>query len=205
MAIDAYMAFQTYDGNWLKSESQVVMVAATNTEPLMGAQPVKFPDTTPTAPTVFEIEDFSFDIEQTLNIGSQSKGAGAGKVTFNPFSITRKIDRASPQFFQMACSGTAFQLVTLALRKSAGGVGTGDADVSGKMFLRFDFKLVAVKTVSWSYDDESPKEEVTFEYGGLQVRYNLQNPDGTFTSSNLFTAGWNRVNNKSDTGATLIT
>jgi hypothetical protein len=25
-------------------------------------------------------------IEQTLNIGSQSSGAGAGKITFNPFS-----------------------------------------------------------------------------------------------------------------------
>ena len=32
----------------------------------------------------------SFDIEQVLNIGSQSSGAGAGKVTFNPFSNTRK-------------------------------------------------------------------------------------------------------------------
>jgi type VI protein secretion system component Hcp len=30
------------------------------------------------------------------NIGSQSTGAGAGKVTFNPFSITRKIDRSTP-------------------------------------------------------------------------------------------------------------
>ena len=28
-------------------------------------------------------------IEQVLNIGSQSSGAGAGKVTFNPFSVTR--------------------------------------------------------------------------------------------------------------------
>jgi type VI protein secretion system component Hcp len=28
--------------------------------------------------------------------GSQSSGAGAGKVKFNPFSITRKIDAASP-------------------------------------------------------------------------------------------------------------
>jgi len=26
----------------------------------------------------------SFEIEQVLNIGSQSSGAGAGKVTFNP-------------------------------------------------------------------------------------------------------------------------
>ena len=32
--------------------------------------------------------------------GSSSTGAGAGKVTFNPFSITRKVDKASPVFFQ---------------------------------------------------------------------------------------------------------
>ena len=31
-----------------------------------------------------------FDIEQILSIGSQSTGAGAGRVTFNPFSNTRK-------------------------------------------------------------------------------------------------------------------
>jgi type VI protein secretion system component Hcp len=28
-----------------------------------------------------------------------SSGSGAGKVTFNPFSITRKIDVASPTLF----------------------------------------------------------------------------------------------------------
>ena len=43
-----------------------------------------------TGPGVFEIEDYSFDIEQVLNIGSQSSGAGAGKVTFNPFTIGGK-------------------------------------------------------------------------------------------------------------------
>ena len=31
-----------------------------------------------------------FDIEQILSIGSQSTGAGAGRVAFNPFSITHK-------------------------------------------------------------------------------------------------------------------
>jgi hypothetical protein len=31
--------------------------------------------------------------------GSQSNGIGTGKATFNPFSITRKIDRSSPIFF----------------------------------------------------------------------------------------------------------
>jgi hypothetical protein len=39
------------------------------------------------APGAFEIEDYSFDIEQVLNIGSQSSGGGSGKVSFNPFSV----------------------------------------------------------------------------------------------------------------------
>jgi Type VI secretion system effector, Hcp/PEP-CTERM motif len=43
----------------------------------------------------FEIEDFSFDIEQVLSIGSSSSGAGAGKVTFNPFQITKTTDMVS--------------------------------------------------------------------------------------------------------------
>ena len=37
-----------------------------------------------------------------------------------------------------------------------------------KVLLQWDF-IVAAKKISWSYDDESPKETVTFEYGVLQV------------------------------------
>jgi len=192
------MAFQQYTGsNWLDAESQVSF--ANNPEPLM-KQPVAL-----TQGKIFEVEDFSFDIEQTLNIGSQSKGAGAGKVTFNPFSITRKIDKASPIFFQMACSGTPFQWVVLALRKSSGAPGgstTGTDAPSGSIYLRFDFLLVAVKTISWSYDDESPKEEVTFEYGALQVRYSIQGADGIMASP--IPGGWNRVTNTQYTGTTPI-
>jgi hypothetical protein len=32
-----------------------------------------------TSKGLFEVEDYSFDIEQVLSIGSQSSGAGAGK------------------------------------------------------------------------------------------------------------------------------
>jgi type VI secretion system secreted protein Hcp len=59
----------------------------------------------------FEIQDFSFDIEQTLNIGSQTGGSGAGKVTFNPFQITKKVDSATPLLFQSAISGAAFHTI----------------------------------------------------------------------------------------------
>src|SRR5580704_14346907 len=143
MAIDSYMTFQQYNGKYLESGSQVDFTK--NTEPLMKSPfPIPTDKSANGSSYIFEVEDYSFDIEQTLNIGSQTSGAGAGKVTFNPFSITRKIDQASPILFQMACSGTAFKVVTLALRKGVG-TGGGGAGVSGMIFLRFDFKLVAVK------------------------------------------------------------
>jgi type VI protein secretion system component Hcp len=46
--------------------------------------------------TVRELSDA--ELEQATG-GSQSSESGAGKVTFNPFSITRKIDKSSPQLF----------------------------------------------------------------------------------------------------------
>lgn len=184
MAIDSYVAFVPYTGSPLLAESQVDM--SQNTEELAQPDLQGFASNK----QLFELDEYSFDVEQVLNIGSQSSGVGAGKIKFNAFSITRKIDRASPTLFDMACSGTAFKQVTLALRKSAGGMTTG------QIFLRFDFKLVGVKTIQWEHDEESPKETVTFEYGGLLIRYCQQNPDGTLASS--IPGGWNGCKNTRD-------
>jgi type VI secretion system secreted protein Hcp len=193
MAIDSYMAFVTYDGKTLDAESQVD-AGTFSKDTLLSDVSSSF-----TTGKIFEIDDYSFDIEQTLNIGSQASGAGAGKITFNPFSITRKVDKSSPIFFQMACSGTPFQFVYLALRKAAG---TSNTTGAGLTFLRFDFKLVAVKTVSWSHDETSPLETITFEYGGLQMRYAPQKPDGSMGAAVV--GGWNRVKNVVDTGNAKI-
>jgi type VI secretion system secreted protein Hcp len=177
MAISAYMWFQDRDGLYLDSESQVDF--ARNAQ----GSGIDFPPNS----NIFEVEDYSFDIEQVLNIGSQSSGAGAGKVTFNPFSITRKIDRASPVLYQMACSGTPFRSVALVLCRSTG------ENKSAIVFQKATFKLVAVKTIGWAYDAEYPKETVTFEYGGLVIEYWLQEPDGSLGAKVL--GGWNRVKN----------
>ncbi len=198
MAVDGYMWFRNYKqnngGSYLKSESQV---DTKDNDEVLFTTFIKPGVGTKDDPSLFEIEDFSFDIEQTLNIGSQSTGAGAGKVTFNPFSITRKIDKSSPTLFSMACSGTPFEEVVLGLRKSSGGTTTG------RVYLVFRFKLVAVKTISWAYDDESPKETVTFEYGGLQIHYSQQEASGKMKAQ--ISGGWNRVRNVRDTENELIT
>ena len=186
MAISAFMWFQRYDGKYLDSESQVDF----------SKDPQKSAILYPPNGNIFEVEDYSFDIEQTLNIGSQSSGAGAGKVTFNPFSITRKTDKASPVLFQMACSGTPFQTVALVLRKSAGAASAGAA------FLKFTFKLVAVKKISWAGSDASQKETVTFEFGGMVIEYWEQKPDGSMGAKVV--DGWNRVKNILDSDPATI-
>ena len=111
MAIDGYMFFFGYDKTYLQSKSQVSLTHGDGdceiVDPFVTAAKAY------SASSGLRIEDYNFDIEQTLNIGSASSGAGAGKITFNPFSITRKVDRASPIFFQMACSGKSFQTVGL--------------------------------------------------------------------------------------------
>jgi type VI secretion system secreted protein Hcp len=193
------MVFKPYVGNPPVAEAQLVLQGSAGSEPLATSDGFNLKSYV-SAQQVFEVEDYSFDIEQQLNIGSQSTGAGAGKITFNPFSITRKIDKSSPLFFQMACAGTPFQTVYLCLRKSAGSA-AGDQS-SGLIFLRFDFKLVAIKTISWSHDDESPKETMTFEYGGLQVRYSQQLANGQMQPP--IAQGWNRVKNISDVTSTPI-
>jgi type VI secretion system Hcp family effector len=198
MATDAYMFFLDYSGQYLQSESQVSfgkLAANGISDPFITA--LAAPVTNPPGSCIFEVTDYSFDIEQILSIGSQSRGAGAGKVSFNPFQITRSIDKSSPVLFQNACSGKAFQTVGLGLRK-----GVGD-DTTGQFFLSFLFKLVAVKTISWAHDEEAPKETVAFEYGGLQVRYGVQNPNGQITT--VVAGGWNRVKNIQDTTSDAIT
>ncbi|MDE2005477.1 MAG: type VI secretion system tube protein Hcp [Rhodospirillales bacterium] len=192
MAFDAYMFFKDAGGTPLSGESQV---AWSDQTPLGSDIPKN-------GSNVFEIDDFNFDIEQVLNIGSQSSGIGAGRVTFNPFTITRKTDKASVQFFTMCCAGTHFKEVSLLLRKAgAGGASiqnaSGDDMASGATFLRYDFGLVGVKTISWSGSDgdEAPKEEIAFEYGSIKVRYCQQNKDGSLAAP--IPGSWNRINNTS--------
>ncbi len=108
---DTYMQFMDYDRQSGSPASLQAQIAG---------------DTGRSAPTIkdgrnsLRDQDYNFDIEQVLNIGSQSSGATSGKVTFNPFSITRKIDRLSPLLFAMCCTGEHFQIVSLYLRRAGG-------------------------------------------------------------------------------------
>jgi type VI secretion system secreted protein Hcp len=143
-------------------------------------------------PPPFDLQDWRFGISQEVNVGSASGGIGAGKVTFEQFSVTKNVEKSSPLFFLTCCTGGHYDHCILSIRKA----GT-DPKKSGGVYLRFDFKLVFVANIAWSGDDSpAPKEEITFDYGALQVTYQPQKKDGSLEPE--LNAAWSRVLNKAD-------
>lgn len=139
----------------------------------------------------FEIKEFSFGIENTLNITSASSGAGAGKADFKEFTIKKQTDKASPSLTLTCGMGGHYEEVQLRLRKSGGKTSGGAGDV----YLAYDFKLVAVKSIEWSGSsgDDVPEETVVFEYGAMRIGYRPQNMDGTL--GNIVERSWNKLTN----------
>src|SRR5690348_6288858 len=109
------------------------------------------------------IKSFSLGISNTVSVGSQTRGAGAGKAQLHEFKISKEIDTVSPVLLQLAGSGGHVTQMDLYLRKAGSGA-KGSA-----VFLQYTFKLVFVATIDWSGSagEETPSEEVTFKYGAL--------------------------------------
>jgi len=141
-------------------------------------------------PVPFEIQEWKFAVSNTPNIGSSTGGAGAGKAKFEPFTVKKNIDTASPACFYTCCVGGHFKTVTLSVRK-AGAV----AQRSGGVYLLFEFKLVAVSAINWSNGDV-PTEDVTFEYGALRFTYNAQDSTGKLTKAGE--EQWDQITNQAD-------
>ena len=78
------------------------------------------------------------------------------------------------------------------IRKAGGAAGQ-----SGSKYLQFDFKMVFVSNISWSHNDPSPNEEITFDYGALQVHYWPQTKTGAVAGPDKHSA-WSRLLNSTE-------
>lgn len=146
-----------------------------------------------TNPQFIPLLSYHSDVEQTLNIGSQSTGAGAGRITFNPFRVLRYSDGLSPILFQNTASGTPF--------KNAEIFFLNQKNVVQAKHL---YKLVAVKTMAWSaaVDDAGIMETISFEYGGLMLSIYQRDSEGG--DAKVLQAGWNRVRNIADNDPNMV-
>ena len=132
---------------------------------------------------------YSDSEEQTLNIGSQSTGAGAGKIIFSPLMFSKPVSINSPQFSSMMASGTAFQKAEFSFYSN------------GKLVFMRTLGLVAFKSIArsvWPCTPACPPliETISMEYGSA---VNTFYPDSKGQPVKPVSAGWNRVKNVSIT------
>ena len=132
------------------------------------------------------IDSFSFGVENPTTIGSATGGAGAGKIKFNEFQITKKVDSASPVLFKQAASGAHYKKAVLTVRNP------GDKDP----YMTYTMETAFITKID--HGGKSPEvvnEQVTFVFGKLVMENVGKGADGAASKT---VAGWDQVTNKSD-------
>jgi type VI secretion system secreted protein Hcp len=141
----------------------------------------------PPSSIIIPVTSFQLEVSNAVTIGTGSTGAGGGKVEFNPLTITKPVDEASPGLFKLCATGGHFAVAQLYLRQSAGGTWNG--------FLAYEFKTLAIAKIDWggATGEPQPTEAVTMEYEALVIQYKVIGPTGTTVK--VVQQGWDRVMN----------
>jgi len=100
-----------------------------------------------------EIKSFEFGAENPTTLSSGSGGAGAGKVKFQNFKVTKEVDYASVPLYIACAAGAHFPALALQIRKAGG---------TQNDYLVYLFKMVYVTSISWSGGggEEAPEETI---------------------------------------------
>jgi type VI secretion system secreted protein Hcp len=156
-----------------------------------------------------EIELISFSWGETNTVRSLGGAGGggasrAGRVSFQDFHFTHRVDKASPLLFFACASGQHIASATLTCRK-IGTQGTSAAAPDAAVpapgpgeFLIYQMSNVIVSSFAEAgvaADEDRPVESGSLNFTQLQIEYTPQNVDGVNGTS--ITRGWDvRTNAK---------
>jgi len=134
----------------------------------------------------FNVSYFDFGLS-TPTTGSQSSGAGAGKVTFKPLEVHAALSAFS-SLVDAAASGSSFQSCVLTTTFNDGSRA------------EFEFRLLLIASLTAqasmaAHGNEAERfTDVQFEYGAVEVKASNAIDDGGTTSQ----SGWNDITNKNN-------
>jgi type VI secretion system secreted protein Hcp len=137
-----------------------------------------------------EILSISMGLENQTTIGGTSGGAGSGKATFNPIVMTKRVDTTTPPLTMALVSGGRYDTVTFDFFMS----GAPQAKASGPIYT-IACKMVFVSKIqqSVSQGDDIIIEEITLQYGAIQIKSKPLNKDGTLGKEVIMQ--WSKVKN----------
>ena len=115
-------------------------------------------------------------------------GGGAGKVQMQDFHFTMKVNKATPKLIIACASGEHIKKATLTCRK---------AGKEQQEFLKYTFTDVLIssyQTGGASNGGVTPTDQISFNYGKMEVEYKEQKADGSLGGP--IKSGWDLKANK---------
>ena len=99
-------------------------------------------------------------------------GGGSGKVNVNDLSLTKYVDKSTPNLMKACCNGKPYDEATLTVRKA----GADPLD-----YLKIIMSKVIVRSVDTggSGDEDRFTENVTLNFNKVDVGYTPQKDDGS--------------------------
>ncbi len=107
-----------------------------------------------------------------MNMGTSATGggAGAGKVQFGDFSITKSVDAASPKLMLACAQGQHIKSAVLTCRK---------AGKEQQEYLKYTFTDLLISKFWIGGTDVMPADEVSLNFTKVEMEYKAQKADGT--------------------------
>ena len=139
----------------------------------------------------FDLIDFSFGVENQVNVGSSSGGLGSGRVALDRFEFTKNMDTATCDMVLAACTGAHIDELHLSIRK-----GGADAKKSGGEFVHVQMNNVVIESVKWSGSDgdEAFNDSVVVAFASIKIDYSKQDYKGTLSAGG--SVQWSQTQNE---------
>jgi type VI secretion system secreted protein Hcp len=114
-------------------------------------------------------------------------GGGSGKVNVQDLSFTKYVDKSSPELMQHCCNGKHIKEAKLTVRKA------GENPLE-YLIVTLEDVIVASVSTGGSGGEDRLTENVTLDFGRVQVKYTEQNAQGG--AGGNFQMGWDVQKNE---------
>jgi len=125
-----------------------------------------------------EVLTWSWGVSQTGAPGTAG-GAGTGKASFNDFSFTHRIDKASPNLLKACATGEHIKEATITARKA----GKGQQEF---LIIKMNDVIVTSVALSSAADTSATAESVALRFAKVDFEYKPQKPDGSLDAGVAF-------------------
>jgi type VI secretion system secreted protein Hcp len=132
-----------------------------------------------------DLVGFSWGAERS-GAHASGGGGGAGKVSVHDISITKFVDKASPELMLRCANGQHIKEAVITMRKAGG---------TQQEYLVVTLKDVMITSYSLRSGDGDarPMEEVSLNFTTFEMDYTEEKPDGTSQEHHM---GWDLGKNK---------